>query len=120
VSQQNRNRAQTPATPAPPADPPTSPVQPDPPVADVPSTPTVTTADTAALSGAPTAPEAKPKRRARVVVSEGVADDLRRLRKVTDPGTGYELRVGDDGEVTAHHRGTGDPADVEVIAPVIA
>jgi hypothetical protein len=126
VSQQNRNpRAPQPSAPptavtppAPPADPP---AQPDPPVTDVEQASAVTTADVAALRGESAAkPEAESKRRRRITVSEGVAHDLRRLGKVTDPGTGLELRRDrETGVVSAHHRGTGEPADAEIRPPRI-
>jgi len=83
-----------------------------------PGPPGVTTQDTAALTGTPPAPvKATPDKRQRIVVSQGTYDDLARLRKVTDPGSGYELRVGDDGAVTAFDRGTDKPADVDVVCP---
>lgn len=71
----------------------------------------ITTADTAALRGVSvgTAP-ARPRR---ILISQGVADDLKRLGKVTDPGTGYELRRdADTGSVTVHDRRTGEQVDI--------
>jgi hypothetical protein len=88
-----------------------------------PDAPVITTDDTAALSGASAAPVKKtagPAKRRRIVVSQGAFEDLTRLRKVTDPGTGYTLRVGHDGTVTAYNRGTGQPVeDIDVICPTV-
>ncbi len=81
--------------------------------------PGVTAKDAAALVGVK--PEeltsAPPPRR--LVVSQGVYEDLKRLRTVYDPFTGHRLQVDDDGRVGAFDRVTGESVDVEVVCPRI-
>jgi hypothetical protein len=84
----------------------------------------ITTEDVAALAGAPLgAARSRPRR---VLLSEGVRQDLERLGKVTDPGTGYELEMDrDTGKVTAYERPAAPAAqapqrrqvDVEIVGP---
>ncbi len=104
---------------APPADQPPAPADPDPAPATPatepePATPAgITTADTAALRGVSMG--ATPARPQRIRISQGTMDDLVRLGKVTDPGTGFELRRDpDSGEITVWDRRTGEQVDIPI------
>jgi hypothetical protein len=71
----------------------------------------ITTADTAALRGVSMG--STPARPRRILISQGAMDDLVRLGKVTDPGTGYELRRDPDGgEITVWDRRTKQQVDI--------
>lgn len=76
----------------------------------------VTTADTAAFTGGVTSGRAEPARPRRIVVSEGVKNDLERLGEVVDPGTGYLLRLDrDSGEITVVDRLTKQTVDIPTV-----
>lgn len=68
---------------------------------------------------APPLPDAPPRRR--LTVTQGELYDLRTLGEVVHLGSGYLLRLDrTTGQITAHHRGTGDPVDAEIRPPRVA
>jgi hypothetical protein len=82
---------------------------------DAEAEPAVTTADTAALHGV-TSGRAEPAKPRRIVISEGVMQDLMRLGEVVEPGTGHLLRRdADTGEIAAIDRRDGQPIDIPIV-----
>lgn len=80
------------------------------------ATAAVTSETTAVLRGDPAPAPPAPRRRIRM--SEGLREDLRRQGKVTEPSTGYELRIDRrTGAVTAYDRATGQPVTSVAVTP---
>lgn len=105
TTQQPKKTAAPQAAEQPPAEPKT----------DEPAKPAgVTTEDTAPLRGVTTSRPGRPRPR-RIIVSEGAKQDLVRIGKVTDPATGYELRMDKAGKVAAHDRATGKRVDIPIV-----
>lgn len=62
--------------------------------------------------------EASGRPRYRITVSVGAWADLLHFGKITDAGSGHELRLDRETCVVAvHHRGTGEQLDIPVLHP---